>query len=42
MMEKVLDACKGPPTLEVGENPADERSLLSDNAGNEANNDFAT
>ena len=34
-----LDACKGPPTLEVGKNPADEISLESDNYGSKSNND---
>ena len=37
-----LDACKGPPTLEVGKNPADESSLESDNYVSESNNDCVT
>ena len=37
-----LDACKGPPTLEVGKNQADEISPKSENYGSESNRDCAT
>ena len=40
--DKSLGACKGPPTLKDGENPADDISPESDNSGIEANNDCAT
>ena len=36
-----LDTCKGPPTLEVVENPAAESSLASENAVSEVKNDCA-
>ena len=37
----ILEAFKGPPTSELGRNPADEISLESDNYGIKAKNDCA-
>ena len=36
-----LDECKDPPKLEVGKNPASERSPTSENCGSKAKNNFA-
>ena len=40
--DTILDAYKGPPTLEVGIKPAAERIPASENEGNEARNECLT